>query len=435
MNPGVLTKWSPDSLSLAVNVLSSHSDLQVALGEISEKLQRPVTLDSLASALRRAGKPSPSQLLLKIRDPIFASGTFFRRATLEPVPEERPIPYALSGVASPPRVGTAARPQLRLVEPPNNGMEDEIPVEWDVGDVADAVGVPDTYTVTRNATRSHFQNEPAPPADRVYVEKPEVNRYTGQVIEPSGELEAHLYVPDMHHPYADKRVWELILKAGHNLRKRFSRLRVIVLGDWMDCATVSFHDKDPRRGTQLNDEIKVANEALDHLDALGADWYHFIEGNHEFRLQRYLINNAPALLDFDCLTIPELLGLPRRGWTFTPYRSFLKIGKLIATHDVGVAGPTALHRAGAAFEHTVLQGHTHRMGSHYFGNALGDTHLAMSCGWGGDLRTVEYMYRIRATRDWAHGFGEGLMMPDGCIHMHPVPIVEGRAVVFGEVIA
>lgn len=241
-------------------------------------------------------------------------------------------------------------------------------------------------------------------------------------------LETVLIVPDTHRPFHDRRAWALLLAVGRRIRPT----RIVVLGDFADFYSVSAHSRDPTRPAQLVEEIADVNTGLDELDALGAKHKHFVEGNHEFRLARYLQDHAPALVG--STSVPELFHLADRGWTFTPYRQHLAIGKLHVTHDVGQAGAYAYIRAGAAFESSVAIGHTHRLGVTYFGAATGESHVAATMGWLGDREAADYMHRIRAMKDWHLGFGVVRIEPSGIAHLQPIPIVNYRAVVDGVLV-
>ena len=46
----------------------------------------------------------------------------------------------------------------------------------------------------------------------------------------------------------------------------------------------------------------------------------------------------------------------------------------------------------------------------------------------GDVRQVDYMFRVKANRDWALGFGVGYVRDNGFVYLQPVPIVEGVVV-------
>ena len=53
-------------------------------------------------------------------------------------------------------------------------------------------------------------------------------------------------------------------------------------------------------------------------------------------------------------------------------------------------------------------------------------------GWLGDVRQVDYMFRVKANRDWALGFGVGYVRDNGFVYLQPVPIVEGSCCVEGK---
>lgn len=241
-------------------------------------------------------------------------------------------------------------------------------------------------------------------------------------------METILLIPDCHRPYHDERAWSLVLKVGKALKPD----RIVVFGDFADFFSVSSHDKDPRRVNRLSQELPSVLRGLDDLDAIGAKHKNFIAGNHEHRLARFLTSSSPALADLPHLTVPALFGLRERGWSFTPYKDHLRIGKVSLTHDCGFAGKYAVHHTGAAFASNVLFGHTHRMGVHYFGDERGRTHVAASLGWLGSKQAADYMYGVSINRDWQHGFGVAHMEMSGTMHLQAVPIILGKCVVNGK---
>lgn len=236
-----------------------------------------------------------------------------------------------------------------------------------------------------------------------------------------------LFVPDAHRPFHDEAAWSLMLRAA----RAFQPDRVIVLGDFGDCYSISAHDKSPLRKETFEEEIASMSKGLDELESLGAKERDFIAGNHEYRLDRFLSTNAPPL--FSMLRIEKLLNLKARGWRYTPYQRSLKIGKLHITHDEGTAGAQAHERARASFEGNAVIGHTHRMAVSYRGNAKGTAHVGAMFGWLGDLDRIDYMHRVRA-QQWQHGFGLGYLLEDGTVHLQAVPIIQGRCVIEGRIV-
>lgn len=241
-----------------------------------------------------------------------------------------------------------------------------------------------------------------------------------------GKLKKVLIVSDAHHPYVDKKAWSLLLKVGADIRPDV----IIIQGDFADFYSVSSHSKDASRMTRFEDEIESVNEALDQLDKLGAKEKYYVAGNHEDRLQRYLNDKAPELDGL--VSIPQLLNLRKRKWSYVPYKSSVRVGKLNATHDVGSAGKNAIFQALSTFQHNVVQGHTHRIAFFVEGNATGVAHVGASFGWLGDKNSVDYMHKVKVNRDWAHGFGVAYLEPNGNVHIQPVVIVDYKCVVGGK---
>jgi predicted phosphodiesterase len=205
---------------------------------------------------------------------------------------------------------------------------------------------------------------------------------------------------------------------------------LIIIGDFCDFYSVSSHDKNPKRANRMDWELEVCNALLDELDALGAAEKIYIEGNHEDRLKRYLMQN-PAL--HSVVSTETLLHLKKRGWAFVPYKDHARIGAVHFTHDVGAAGRNAVFRALDTYQHSVVSGHTHRLQYIVEGNAIGDCKVSATFGWLGDVEQVDYMTKAKCRKDWALGFGMGYVDPtSGFVYLVPVPIVHGTCVVAGR---
>lgn len=241
-------------------------------------------------------------------------------------------------------------------------------------------------------------------------------------------LSKWLLVPDCHIPYHDQAAFSLMLRAARAIECQ----HVVVLGDFLDFYSVSAHDKDPNRSRDLDWEINQGRSALKQIDQVITGRKIYIAGNHEDRLTRYLMTRAPEL--FNSVKIPDLLKLNDTGWNYVPYKAHTRIGKLYVTHDAGRAGKYAHYDALAAFQSNIVIGHVHRLGWIVEGTAKGKPHVAASLGWLGDFDKVDYMHKIRAMRDWAHGFGIAYIEADGTAHVVPVPIVNGKVCVEGKLI-
>ncbi len=240
-------------------------------------------------------------------------------------------------------------------------------------------------------------------------------------------LESILFVPDTHVPYENKKAWALMLQVAKELKPK----HVVIIGDLLDCYSVSSYSKDPSRLANLPQEVAAGNRALDQLDGLKASNKIFIAGNHEDRLQRYLADKAPELFDF--VNISKILHLAERGWKYVEYKDHTKLGKINLTHDIGTAGRNATFKALDTFQHSVITGHTHRLCYVVEGNATGEVKLSASFGWLGDASKVDYMHKMLVAKNWALGFGVGYLDTEtGVVFTIPVPIVGMKCVVNGK---
>ncbi len=243
------------------------------------------------------------------------------------------------------------------------------------------------------------------------------------------QLQRILFVPDCHHPFVDKAAWGVMLRAAAVFKPDI----VVVEGDFGDFYSVSAHDKNPTRTNDLEYEVGMLREARAELDKLGARRKIFIEGNHEFRLARYLASNAPAL--YKMMNVADLFQLKENGWEYVPYKASIKLGKLNLTHDTGTAGQNAHRQSMNAFQGSVVIGHTHRMEFSVTGNADGPPQVGAMFGWLGSFDDIDYMHSIAAKRAWVHGFGIGFMEPSGVVHLQPVPIVNGKCCINGVLVS
>lgn len=240
-------------------------------------------------------------------------------------------------------------------------------------------------------------------------------------------LQKVLFLPDTHCPYHDRSAYDLVERVAQ--RVRFDG--IIIGGDFADFWNVSSHSKDPGRQETFLDEVEETRKLLRRVESWGAKWRHYIEGNHENRLDRYIADNAAKL--YGCVNTDELLELSDHGWVITKYKNHTTVGKAYCTHDLGKSGDNAVKDALLSYQDNVVINHTHRMNYRVEGNAKGVPHVGASFGWLGDVEKVDYMHRIRANRDWALGFGVGILRENGIIYLQPVPIVQYTCMVGLEI--
>lgn len=124
---------------------------------------------------------------------------------------------------------------------------------------------------------------------------------------------------------------------------------IIIMGDWTAYNSISHWDMEKRltmEGRRYASEIEVSNTALDlieqpiyQLQQYQRDrkirMYNprkiFIEGNHEYWVQKYLEQN-PSLEGQ--IGVAKDLHLEERGWEVVPYKDFIEIEEVLFTHVV-----------------------------------------------------------------------------------------------------
>jgi UDP-2,3-diacylglucosamine pyrophosphatase LpxH len=136
---------------------------------------------------------------------------------------------------------------------------------------------------------------------------------------------------------------------------------IILNGDILDSAQISRHPKHADTPKFLN-EIELAKQFLEGLRSEFKDQnIYFKIGNHEDRLERYLMQNADALAGL--IDFRKLLKLDELGIRFVESTQFMKVENtyIVHGHEMKVSGGVNPARAlilkAAA---NVVMGHVHR---------------------------------------------------------------------------
>lgn len=165
---------------------------------------------------------------------------------------------------------------------------------------------------------------------------------------------------DIHFPFQNNDAIKHTLTFLDNYKPHW----IILLGDVVDCYSLSRFDKDPKRILSLQKEFDLASSFLTELkDRFPKSKIVYLEGNHEKRLQRYL-NSHPEISSLRTLTIKDLLGL---DFLDIPYVKEFSLGGLLFHHGEVVRKYSGQSARGEleANDGSGVSGHTHRL-SHYF---------------------------------------------------------------------
>lgn len=225
---------------------------------------------------------------------------------------------------------------------------------------------------------------------------------------PLNSKEERVFIyPDIHFPFEDK----LFLAYLDDQCQKLDPTVIVIIGDLLDCYSLSSFDKDPSRKETLNDERLAAKKWLSKLRRNHpAAEIIFIEGNHEERIRRQIKRFLPGLHDLPELTTSGLLGLEDFGISFCPSTGFKRWGIRFKhgtnTSKYSAANEMNRHRCSG------VSGHTHRAQSSTFTDAEGYKTTWRSVGHACDLKHVEYV----ANPNWDLCGALMRVLPDGSIY-------------------
>jgi len=214
-----------------------------------------------------------------------------------------------------------------------------------------------------------------------------------------------------------------------------------IMGDIINATTVSSYGIPAEYGITLQDEIDEAREVLDETVSKAREAnpdvkIRLLEGNHEYRLTKYLDKHAREIAGLretngdKTINLPRLLGVDDLDIEWIPYWKDEKIVKRanvlhgnIVRAKSGYTGHAYLDRYGD----TTVAGHTHRLAliSRTVG---GETKFGVETG---SLckREMKVPYMRPRQSDWQQGFALVGIDKKNVLYPSAVPILNGRAVV------
>lgn len=181
-------------------------------------------------------------------------------------------------------------------------------------------------------------------------------------------MHRRICLSDCHIPFHDKPLLDLWLEFVKVLKPD----GIDIMGDLIDCYTLSRFEKNPLRRHNIQEEVDTARDFLLELITVAPRdcEIRYSEGNHENRLQRVLWGRAKELAPLRNLSIPQLFELEDLGIQYYPPEQPYRIGPLWYLHGdlarksnwamtCGGMGAKAVSQRVAG---NVIMGHTHQMG-------------------------------------------------------------------------
>jgi len=224
-----------------------------------------------------------------------------------------------------------------------------------------------------------------------------------------------MILPDLHLPVHSRSALRIVLRAFEHLKPQ----KVIILGDWLDAAFASAHPASSReeaeQGGYISSEIEPCRRLLEQFEEHAKELV-YIEGNHEFRVERLISREKGAWLAIPELVLPKsLLSMGRKSdFTWVPYQHnaaprdgyslpHYKIAEgLIAVHGWSTSKHAARKHLELVRGWSIVYGHTHRAQSDTARHPM--TGLVNKAWSPGCLAGLQPMWMHGSPTEWTHGF-------------------------------
>lgn len=228
-------------------------------------------------------------------------------------------------------------------------------------------------------------------------------------------------VPDVHHHHHDQRA----VDALWSMIERERPAEVCILGDYIDLKAPARWSKGTidEFAADILEECEAGRKNLASLRAcVPASRLTFLQGNHEARLQSYVRRYGPALEGI----VPhfsELLGFQENGVELKPQPYAIASGVraihgMKLTSSQNAAGQSA-YKERMRFGHSIVQGHTHRLGLGF--DYQDKSRFWLEAGHLLDIKQATYL-DFREQANWQQGFGylvkDGNRITPGIVQIH-----------------
>jgi hypothetical protein len=251
-------------------------------------------------------------------------------------------------------------------------------------------------------------------------------------------------VSDHHAPRHDKNLHKLFLEWLMENQPE----KGVILGDLIDLSEISRHPRDPEWATETQKCVDAAGQIiLDYRTASPSTVWEYLDGNHEERLRRAIIDRIgdfyglrPAqveeLPDLPPIHSPlHLLRLDELGVNYTPANGsydhhYTKLSPyLTARHgwNARKGSGASAHATLDHLGHSVFIGHTHRQGmvEQTKHGVNGDLATIMAAEIG-CMCLIPGGLGYAVAPDWQNGFATATIWPDGKFNPELAKYVDGN---------
>jgi predicted phosphodiesterase len=216
----------------------------------------------------------------------------------------------------------------------------------------------------------------------------------------------YVVVSDVHVPYQDQNACDAVGELMKDIRPD----GVVINGDFWDLLELSKHARGAvaqLEGTRIQASTDACNVQLDDwMAAAGPQCTHnhFIDGNHEHRLDRWMKTGDNAVwLGDEATDIGKRLRLADRGFVYHKGYpdAYCRLGRLIVTHGRWTNKYAAAKHLDA-YGHAIMVGHCHTP-QMFYGSALNKQKAGYVNGHLADVDSPAMGYAGKPN-SWCQGF-------------------------------
>lgn len=234
---------------------------------------------------------------------------------------------------------------------------------------------------------------------------------------------------DLHIPYQSEQAVEVLSLVVEYLKPDLA----LCLGDILDCSQFSTHP--PTYGmpeSNYEEDLEQANRFLDRLQAACGRLV-MVEGNHEYRLDRWAAATAPGRGAYMSLAPRLRLMRDRKHCTYIKYGSVdgryphYKVGpRIVGVHGWSYAKHATKNHLNISQGKSILHGHTHRVDASMRQSVWSSGKIVQARSTG-CLCQTRPLYGVGSPVEWVNAFVIGYLGRRSDT-LYTVPIIEGRCV-------
>lgn len=197
---------------------------------------------------------------------------------------------------------------------------------------------------------------------------------------------------DVHGPYEDFRALELAIDVFQDQ----DITNLIINGDFLDFYTLNaYGPKHPDVQESLETELFWGEETLDWIiKKLPGVKITFILGNHEFRLERFILDKCPMF--YNLISLHKQLKLKEKGIEWVHYNERYQLGDsncFVQHSPPSYSENSAATSLKKKIDQDHIWGCTHRPDSYFRTGASGNVYSSYCLGWLGDKGIMQKLQR------------------------------------------